>query len=309
VLRRIASAGAAALGVFACFTLPVATRADGQTGSYVALGDSYTAGPLIAEQLPDPTGCLRSDHNYPHLVATALPVSSFQDASCSGAGTGEMTAPQDVNPGPPNPPQFDRLEKATQLVTIEIGGNDIGFEEIVRACAPADRSSTPCQDRYVHGGDDEIKDRIAKTGPKVGDVLDGIRKRSPNARIFLVNYLSILPETGSGCWPQVPFADADVPYLRTKQHELNAELAKQAAAKKATLVDAFTSSVGHDACQPAGIRWVEPIIGFSGAAPLHPNRLGMECTAVAALGAIAPRTPTEGLCAPPAVVASPQVTG
>jgi hypothetical protein len=36
--------------------------------SYVSLGDSYTAGPLIPNQLP-PYGCLKSDHNYPHLAA------------------------------------------------------------------------------------------------------------------------------------------------------------------------------------------------------------------------------------------------
>jgi lysophospholipase L1-like esterase len=305
--RRVAIGGVtvALIG----FASPVEAPAGGPPSSYVALGDSYTAGPVIATQQQDPAGCFRSDHNYPHLVAGALRVSLFRDASCSGAGTDEMTAPQDVNPGPANPPQFDRLDDATQLVTIGIGGNDIGFEEIVRTCSTADRASRPCQDRYVRGDSDEIKERIAATGPKVGDVLSGIRKRAPEARVLLVNYVSILPETGSGCWPQVPFADADVPYLRAKQHELNAELAQQANAEGATLVDAFAASVGHDACQPSGIRWVEPIIGFSGAAPLHPNQLGMECTAVEVLAVIAPGTPSEGLCAPPAVVAPPEFTG
>ncbi len=307
MLRRAAIAGA--ITAVAVLTMPDATPAVGQTSRYVALGDSYTAGPLIATQEQDPPGCLRSDHNYPHLIAAVLKVSVFRDASCSGAGTEDMTAPQNVNPGPANPPQFDRLDKSTQLVTIGIGGNDIGFGEIIRACATADRSSRPCQDRYVQGSTDEITDRIAKAGPKVGDVLAGIRKQSPKARVFVVNYLSILPETGSGCWPQVPFADADLPYLRAKQHELNAELATQAKATKAKLVDAFAKSVGHDACQPSGVRWVEPIIGFSGAAPLHPNVLGMECTVVAAIAKISPRTPTEGLCTTRAVVDSPQVGG
>ena len=71
--------------------------------SYVALGDSYTAGPLIPLQETDPLGCLRSDHNYPHLVAAALSVSDFRDPSCSGAETDDMTMPQGVSPGP-NPP-------------------------------------------------------------------------------------------------------------------------------------------------------------------------------------------------------------
>ena len=57
----------------------------------------------------------------------------------------------------------------------------------------------------------------------------GIRAKSPSARILLVNYAAILPETGSGCWPQVPLAYADVPYLRTKQKQLNAMLAAAGA--------------------------------------------------------------------------------
>lgn len=308
MLRRVALAGVAAL-LCAVAAAPAAPAA-GQTSSYAALGDSFTAGPLVPMQQSDPVGCFRSDHNYPHLVAAALQVSQFKDASCSGAETENMTSPQDVNPGPDNPPQFDRLEPSTQLVTIGIGGNDLGFSEIATNCATADRSGTPCQDHYVHGNDDELSNRIADIGPKVADVLDGIRERSPDARVFVVNYVAILPETGSGCWPQVPFADADVPYLRAKQHELNDMLADRTAADHATLVDAFTASVGHDACQPAGIRWVEPILGASGAAPGHPNQLGMECVAVAVLAVVAPGSQTgTGLCAPPAVVAPPAFTG
>jgi lysophospholipase L1-like esterase len=306
MLRRVAIVGVitALVGVIA----PAVTAAGGQTSSYVALGDSYTAGPLIPVQQADPLGCLRSDHNYPHLVAAALRVAEFRDASCAGAGTEDMKSPQDVNPGP-NPPQFDRLDAGTQLVTIGIGGNDIGFSDIVRECATADRSGTPCQDHFVHGGDDEISQRIKDTAPKVADVLEGIHSRASDARVFVVNYPSILPDSGPGCWPQLPFADADVPYLRDKQHELNAMLAKQAASNAAVLVDVFTPSIGHDACQAAGVRWIEPALGASGA-PVHPNQLGMECMAVAVLAVVAPGTSADpALCAPPAVVAGPEFTG
>ena len=96
------------VSVVATLTFLVTTCAAGartQPQSYVALGDSYTAGPVIPVQQTDPLGCLRSDHNYPHLVAAALGVSTFRDPSCSGAETGDMTNAQDVDPGP-NPPQF-----------------------------------------------------------------------------------------------------------------------------------------------------------------------------------------------------------
>lgn len=289
---------------------PTAAPAKEQVSSYVALGDSFTAGPLIPNQLDDPVGCFRSDHNYPHLVAAALRVAEFRDASCAGAGTDDMKSAQNVNPGPDNPPQLDRLDAGTQVVTIGVGGNDIGFTEIIENCATADRSGTPCQDHYVDDGGDEISERITATAPKIDDVLVGIRSRSQDARVFVVNYLSILPETGSGCWPQVPFADADVPYLRAKQHELNAMLAEEAAANDAALIDAFAASIGHDACQAPGVRWVEPVLGASGAPPAHPNQLGMECTAVVVTAAIAPTAPPDpALCAPPAVVSVPQFTG
>jgi lysophospholipase L1-like esterase len=307
--RLLATAATVAIALIG-FAVPQAVPAQEQVSNYVALGDSFTAGPVIPNQLDDPIGCFRSDHNYPHLVAASLRIPKFVDASCSGAGTEDMTSPQDVNPGPDNPPQFDRLGAQTQVVTIGIGGNDIGYSEIIQTCVTANRSGTPCQDHYVHGGDDEISNRIAETAPKVGDVLDGIHSRSPDARVFVVNYLSLLPETGSGCWPQVPFADADVPYLRAKEHELNGMLAEQAANNDATLVDAFAASIGHDACQAPGARWVEPLATASPAAPGHPNQLGMECTAVVVTAAIAPAAPPDpALCAPPAVVAEPQFTG
>jgi hypothetical protein len=74
--------------------------ASAATGSHVALGDSYTAGPLIPNQLLDPLGCLRSDRNYPHLVSPSLGLSAFPDASCSGAKADHMSAPQNVTFGP-----------------------------------------------------------------------------------------------------------------------------------------------------------------------------------------------------------------
>ena len=50
-------------------------RADG--GVYVALGDSYTSGPLIPNQHGEPIDCGRSDHNYPSLVTEAFKPATF----------------------------------------------------------------------------------------------------------------------------------------------------------------------------------------------------------------------------------------
>jgi lysophospholipase L1-like esterase len=241
---------------------------------YVALGDSYAAGPLIPLQIP-PFGCLKSNNNYAHLTARSLGL-TLRDPSCSGAETEDMENPQGVDPDGPNPPQFDSLTKKTDIVSLTIGGNDIGFSSIAEDCASAtSNEGTPCQDRYVHDGRDEISERIQATAPLVAHVLQGIRARSPKARILVVNYAAILPDEGPGCWPQMPITDGDVPYVRAKQKELNAMLATQAAAAGAELIDWYTASIGHDACQPPVIRWVEPVVPVNAAAPIHPNLGGM----------------------------------
>jgi hypothetical protein len=240
--------------------------------NWAGLGDSYAAGPLIPNQQLNPLGCLRSDRNFAHVAAAALG-RSLADVSCSGAKTDDMTAPQNVTPGP-NPPQFNALTTDTQIVTLQIGGNDIGFTSILQNCATANPFAHPCRDRYVVDGRDTLADKIAATAPKIAAVLQGIHARSPGARVFVVNYAAILPETGSGCWPQVPIAFTDVPYLRSVEKKLNAMLAEKAAANGAGIVDDYTASIGRDACRSASTRWVEPLVPGNAAAPFHPNARG-----------------------------------
>jgi lysophospholipase L1-like esterase len=253
---------------------PTAPASQSPAQSYVALGDSFTAGPLIPLQIP-PFGCLKSSNNYPHLAAPDLGKPVFRDPSCSGAETEDMTQPQNVSPDGPNPPQFDSLDSGTRIVTIGIGGNDIGFSEIAQNCASPTNSGTPCQDTYVVNGRDEMGARIAETAPKVAAVLRGIRSCARRADVYVVNYLPILPDQGPGCYPQIPVSDGDVPYVRSIQKRLNQMLAEQARANGATLVDAYTAGIGHDACKLPGIRWVEPVVPVNAAAPVHPNLGGM----------------------------------
>jgi lysophospholipase L1-like esterase len=254
-----------------------------RAASYVSLGDSYVAGPFIPNPVL-PLGCLKSDRNYPRLAAPSI--GPLRDPSCSGARTDHMTAPQNVDPDGPNPPQFNSLEAGTEVVSLTIGGNDIGFAEIAQGCITHNPFSSPCRSKYTAGGKDQIGERIAATAPKVATVLQGIHTRSPNARVYVVNYPAIFPETGNGCWPQMPVSFTDAPYLRSKQRELNAMLATQAAANGATLVSWYQASIGHDACKSSSVRWVEPLVPGDFAAPIHPNRRGMEGAAKALVAAV-----------------------
>ena len=253
--------------------LALAAPASAATTQYVSLGDSYAAGPLIPLQIP-PLGCLKSNNNYSHLASRQLGL-ALTDPSCSGAETEDMTQPQNVDPDGPNPPQFNSLTTKTRIVTIQIGGNDIGFSSVAEDCMSTTNEGTPCQDRYVHDGRDEISERIQATAPLVAAVIQGIHQRSPKARVLFVNYAAILPDKGPGCYPQMPITDGDVPYVRAKQKELNAMVAAQAAANGAELIDWYTASIGHDACQLPVVRWVEPVVPVNAAAPIHPNLGGM----------------------------------
>jgi hypothetical protein len=273
--------GALALVVVAMAMLGAAAGASAAT--YTALGDSYAAGPLIPNQSLNPLGCLRSDHNYAHLAAAAKGL-TLTDVSCSGATTNDMTETQNVEPGP-NPPQFNGLNANTNVVSVTIGGNDIGFTEIIESCITYNPFSTPCKDKYDPGGHDQLAERIANAAPKVAAVLQGIHARSPKARVFVVNYPDILP-SGSGCWPTIPLSFGDVPYLHATEERLNQMLATAAATNGATLVDWYTPSIGHDACKGSSTRWVEPLIPGELSAPVHPNKAGMAGAAVALEAAI-----------------------
>jgi lysophospholipase L1-like esterase len=244
---------------------------------YTALGDSFAAGPLIPNPLA-PLGCLKSSNNYGRIAQRTLAFTEYRDATCSGARTDHMFTTQDVSPGP-NPPQLDSLSLDTRLVTLTIGGNDIGFSDLAQDCVSVLPFGSPCRDRYTRDGD-QISARIAATAGKVDDVLDAIRDRSPAAKVLVVNYSAILPHAPSnGCWPRMPITPADVRWLRSKHEELNAMLATQAAANGATVVDVYAASVGRSACAGSGTRWVEPYVPGNAAAPLHPNLRGMQAMA------------------------------
>ena len=255
---------------------------------YVALGDSYTAGPLVPSQTGSPAGCLRSTHSYPFLVAAGTGAATFTDVSCQGATTANMTHSQSVPLGT-NPPQDNGLSASSTLVTLQVGGNDIGFTDIIVHCTTLSLTNpfgSPCKNHYTSGGTDKLRAKIDAAAPKVAADLRGIHADAPNARVLLVGYPVILPNSGDGCWPEVPIAFGDVPYLRGVEKALNSMLAAEAAANNATFVDTYTASIGHDVCQAPGTKWVEGLIPTSLAAPFHPNRLGEQEMAQQVLAAL-----------------------
>ncbi|MGW0860140.1 SGNH/GDSL hydrolase family protein [Streptomyces sp. NPDC002690] len=288
---RALTAGAALLCAGAVFA-PAGTAAANTVSEtrhrvdLVALGDSYASAPLVPTQV-DPT-CLRSSQNYPSLVAQSRSA-ALTDVTCSGATTVDMTASQAEGVAP----QLDALDRGTDLVTVTIGGNDIGFSTVLGTCAQltsGDPAGTPCRTHFTAGGSDQVSDAIAATGPKVARVLRGIHQRAPHARVVVVGYPDLFPEDGVGCTGKtVPLAAGDFPWLRDREKELNSMLARQAHRNGAQYVDTYTPTIGHDLCTPTGPRWIETFAPETPAAPLHPNASGESAMATAVESALARR--------------------
>ena len=79
-----------------------------------------------------------------------------------------------------------------------------------------------------------------------------------------------------GCFDRMPVARGDVPYLRHLQWVLNDAVRRAAGRTGATYVNLARVSDGHDACQPIGTRWVEPVAQGTNPVVVHPNALGEE---------------------------------
>jgi lysophospholipase L1-like esterase len=214
---------------------------------YVALGDSYTAAPLVPQVIPA-GGCYRSTNNYPHLVAAALGVPDFVDASCSGAQTKDMFTSQLAGVAP----QLDAVTADTDLVTVSIGGNDFGvFGTIVGYCPTLrdlDPTGAPCRTAMRSGGHgDRLFQAIAVTQERVTGVVEAVRARAPHARILVVGYPEVAPRAGT-CPDLLPLADGDVKYANQVNQRLTLALRHAAARTHAGYVDVWHASAGHDIC-------------------------------------------------------------
>ncbi len=279
-VSRLAAGVAASAAVFSAgLTLVAGTGTAASAATYVAMGDSYTSGPKIPTQSSAAGGCDRSNLNYPSDVAAALKL-TFTDVSCSGATTANiLNTTQDVSPGPDNPPQLGAVGSGTQIVSLQIGGDDLGFTNIIENCAALTpwgptKVGANCRNYYDPNGNNSLANAVTALAQPIRTILDDIHNAAaPNAKVFVLGYPDILPENGA-CWPSMPFETADAEYLNSVEQDLNTMLQETAAANGATFVNTYTPSESHNACTSESTRWVEPIVPASPADPVHPNANG-----------------------------------
>lgn len=242
-------------------------------GRYVAIGDSYTTGVGIAPLNTDgtPVGCGQSSNSYPNLLAAILGFGNFSNASCQAATISDLTGSQWTGNGL-NTPQLNRLNGTETFVTIGIGGNDVGFDDVIEQCFTNNNpNANPCVDAYSVDGANTLRDRNLELATPLATAIGAAETRAPNARVYVVGYPQLLPEDGEGC---NAFFDASVPDLALVSdwsRHLNDVIEAVAIAHDAEFIDAYALTDGRHACSGIGTRFIEPMKGQIATTQLHPN--------------------------------------
>ena len=245
---------------------------------YVALGSSMAAGPGIRPRAAGaPMWSGRSARNYPHLVAERLSL-DLVDVTFSGATTAHLLA--DHQRG--RPPQITALDGSESVVTVTIGGNDVGYVPLLMAASlpPAARRLPLLGGLISELLDRDTRDRaLGDAFHSLCAVGTALRQRAAKARIIFVDYLTILPPPGT---PAPPLAQADADLGRHVAAALERLTADAAAATGCELVGAAAASRDHHAW--SGEPWTTTPARYGVSlpgrpAPLHPNGAGMRAVA------------------------------
>ncbi|WP_100448485.1 SGNH/GDSL hydrolase family protein [Glycomyces xiaoerkulensis] len=162
--RRTAAIAVASLAL----SLLPATAAHAQEPvDYAALGDSYSSGTGTGSYTD--SGCQRSDLAYPSLIAADHGL-NLDFAACSGATTDDLLADQ-----------LDGLDEGTDLVSVTIGGNDIGWVDAVISCMAPTHDCTGDIEEAERKATEELPGRLAA-------VYGEIDSRAPGADVYVLGY-------------------------------------------------------------------------------------------------------------------------
>ena len=222
--------------------------------SYVALGDSYAAGFGAGKYVND---CYQSRLGYPALLDRQTRASLRANATCNGATTETVQTTQ-----------LSALTRRTQLVTLTVGGNDLGFAAVATACAAG--PSVGCQ-AAINGALALLAPQ--PTGPSVlatrlAATYGAVATRAPRAEILVTGYPYLFEPPVAG----QPNA-AVVLALNNATAALNATIratvaATAAAGVEITYVDVVAGFAGH------GIGSERPFLHATGPEALHPTARG-----------------------------------
>lgn len=204
---------------------------------YVALGDSYSAGEGNGSYGWGSTTnyCDRSANAYPPLLDADSSLGSMKFVACSGAVTDDLFNPDARNgepaqlcgaPGADTPgcPSVPWLGTSTTTVTLTIGGNDVGFSDVLQACVQAKflkvfrfGDGKCLKDKHL---DNQVKSRIKALAGQgtattrygrpihpLAQVLAAIHAAAPNAHVYVAVYPALFGKFTGDCSVGTVYAD------------------------------------------------------------------------------------------------------
>ena len=239
---------------------------------YVALGSSFAAGAGLGKlQENSPLLCARSVGGYPQRLARELKL-PIVDMSCGGAVTAHLLHGGQFFQGP----QVRVVGKSTRLVTITVGGNDVGYVGDLSMLASRNTDSIfGRMARLFWSGPKPMEQRgFEKLQVELQQTIRNIRLRAPTAQIVVATYPTILPPAGT-C-ERLSLSASEAQSMRKVGDRLAQVTREAARAGGAILVDMHALGAKHNACSKEP--WVN---GWTngGIAPFHPTSLGAKATA------------------------------
>jgi lysophospholipase L1-like esterase len=254
------------LAAAALVTTGLAGPAPAASTTYVldGLGDSYASGYGVAPSFTTPCG--RSDAAPARAIDGRMRLELDDFVACGGAKTTDLV-PQG---------QIAALGADTDVVTLSIGGNDIGWSTAVGACLVG--TDAQCAGAFL-----QTRGRITTLLPVLLDsAYDKVDAAAPNAAVYVTGYPRLFSSEYGAVLGASP-AEQDA--MNDGADLLNDTIRAVAEAHGYTFVDVTKRFLDH------GVNAPEPwLIWPTSPGSFHPNALGYETYAAAVTAAIRPST-------------------
>jgi lysophospholipase L1-like esterase len=250
-MRPMLSSRAARVGalVTALFALVAVAAPAATADNYVALGDSFSSGVGTGSYTLS-SSCRRGVYAYPWLVAQQRPNTSLAFVACSGATTADVMATQ-----------IGSVTAQTNIVSMTIGGNDIGFSDLIRQCTLGDCSAAL----------DRTRASLATVlGPRLDTVYTATRSRALTASVVVLGYPRMF--SSAGCFGTLGITSTERMKANQLADALDVLTSQRAVAAGLTYKSAIAAFTGHAVCSWGP--WLNGLNLVSTIESYHPNRNG-----------------------------------
>lgn len=235
-------------------TVAAAPAAQAATVHYVALGDSYSSGVGSGSYISASGNCLRSTKAYSALWAAAHNPASYVSLACSGAKTTDVIGNQ-----------LGALSTATTLVTITIGGNDIGFSTVLTDCV-AYGTSTCVSD--INAAENQARTQLPA---KLASAYAAIRAHAPNARVVVLGYPRFYD---LGVWYCIGLSGTSRSKINEGADVLDQVISTAAGSAGFTFADVRSRfAAGHEICDGSS-SWLHSVDWTNIVQSYHPTASG-----------------------------------